>query len=368
MASCQNPNLVYLDGADVPEGDSRLVRFLGRASSAIERGLLTLHDGIVNPSTGELDRSAAVPVLTPCGRCPACLANKAGEFALRCYLENKMQSDDRITLFLTMTYDGDNVPFDSTVTDPAYNGSLNYDHPRYFLKDLRDYVQSLIYEGSVSLWFWVDENGTRFFGSGVRYMFTGEYGDKTHRPHYHCILFGFPKILCDDFRPAGSRNGKQYYTSDFLGSLWGRGQVIIGSGEFGSAFYTASYSQKKTFSLDDFIIGRPESKSFYSLRPGIGYTYFYQNILPEIQRNASQGIYDAPTILLDNGRYCPMPQYFWRRLRLTNPDIYDKMKVQNYYSSFFEFAELLNADHYNGIDADMHKNAINNSSKINRIL
>jgi len=112
-------------------------------------GGLTLREPHDHPGEAEYLR-------LPCGTCVGCRLSRAREWALRCGLE--LSSHDT-TCWTTLTYDDAHVP-----------PTLEKRHLSAFVKRLRARMGG----------------GLRFFGSG-------EYGERTQRPHYHAILFGVPE-------------------------------------------------------------------------------------------------------------------------------------------------------------------------------
>jgi len=87
-----------------------------------------------------------------------------------------------------------------------------------------------------------------------RYYCVGEYGDKSHRPHYHGILFGIGPT-----------------EEEVIGKCWGKGFVQVGTAEVDSARYVAGYVLKKmTKSGDTRLMGRPPEFAIMSRKPGIG--------------------------------------------------------------------------------------------------
>lgn len=112
--------------------------------------------------------------------------------------------------FVTLTYSDETVPLD---------GSLCKRDVTLFMKRLRKKT-----------------------GKRLRYMLVGEYGDQTHRPHYHLLLYG------EDFKADRQlwRDGKNpLYTSKLLEETWGKGYAPIGELTFDSAAYVARYAMKK---------------------------------------------------------------------------------------------------------------------------
>ncbi len=94
----------------------------------------------------------------PCGQCISCRLKKAREWSIRIMNECSYYEKN---CFLTLTYDEEHLP-------SSY--SISKRELQLFLKKLRKKCKF------------------RYFGSG-------EYGDKSMRPHYHIILFG---VGCND--------------------------------------------------------------------------------------------------------------------------------------------------------------------------
>lgn len=379
MPSCSRPNVVLLDPSP-DHGDTRLVKFLGAASRSYERYVVDCYsDHIIDQTSGEVAELANLPLLVPCGTCPACRANKCAEYGVRAYLESLTCPSDRENIFLTLTYSDYFLPRNKSFIrekyglgpvceHPAYNGDLDFDSVSSFFRELRRKVDALVQDGAIDPFYWTNSLGERCTSSGLRYMYAGEYGDKNHRPHFHLLLFGVPKILLDDRIPFGYHSGNQYYKLSLFNELWGYGDCLFGEASIGSAYYTAGYALKKAYSLDDSIIGRVPSKARFSTQPGLGYVYFNQFILPQILSNAAKGDYKLPKILLPNGKYAPIPKYFLDKLRLTNPDIYDKIKVESYYNNFFSWSDLMSDSDFVGLDHEFYKNTLSNLGNLNRSL
>src|SRR5699024_11074111 len=100
----------------------------------------------------------------PCGQCTHCRINKRRAWTLRNMLE--LEDWSGVASFVTLTYDEDHIPYPALV---------NRRDPQLFFKLLR-------YK----------------FGSPLRYFGCAEYGGRTHRPHYHFIIYGMaPELLTD---------------------------------------------------------------------------------------------------------------------------------------------------------------------------
>jgi hypothetical protein len=59
----------------------------------------------------------------------------------------------------------------------------------------------------------------------IRFFHCGEYGDKTRRPHYHALIFGygFPDKVLFKKQKSGD-----LFTSDILTKCWGMGHCLLG--------------------------------------------------------------------------------------------------------------------------------------------
>lgn len=135
----------------------------------------------------------------PCGKCEACNKNYRFQWSLRCFLESLIYNK---SYFLTLTYDDD------------YYNYASFKDVKRFLKDLRN-------------------NG--YF---VRYFGCSERGQKTHRLHFHLILFGI------DLKDL-ALNRFNKLVSKSLNSYWKYGFIQIDEFKPGHAFYVAGYVGKK---------------------------------------------------------------------------------------------------------------------------
>lgn len=219
----------------------------------------------------------------PCGRCPGCLLNRARQWRDRCIAESFYHKSN---YFLTLTYDDEHVPF-----GPSGNMTLRK-------KDLQDFWKRLRHE------------------TDVRYFACGEYGDTTHRPHYHAIAFGLdlPDITLNDFGHLESR---------ILTSKWSNGMVSIGEVNEKTCGYVARYTYKKAFKdlqlfYDTFQV-EPEF-TVMSRRPGIGSTFF-----------DDEGLYlynngKFPYSTEDGGRALYPTRYWQSLLERNYPELYEEVK------------------------------------------
>lgn len=197
------------------------------------------------------------PMVVPCQGCVGCRRKRAGEWTVRGTHEASLYLDN---CFVTLTFDDKLLPARDSWQIPA-NVGLHYPEFQGFLYRLRDK-----------------------YGSGIRYMVCGEYGDKLGRPHYHAIFFNFN--FPDRKKWYRSKQGHQVYTSESLTRLWGYGNCDLGSVTPQSIGYVSRYVMKKINgkladnhyewhdpSTGELFWRKPEFAE-YSLRPGIGHDWF----------------------------------------------------------------------------------------------
>lgn len=126
-----------------------------------------------------------------CGRCIQCQKNRANLWLVRLYHE---ASYHEASSFVTLTYDNDHIP-------PG--GLLRK-------KDAQDYIKRL----------------RKNTGLKLKYYLVGEFGERTHRPHYHIILFGISGTEAE------------------IKLAWPHGNVHVGSVQPESMKYVSKYCVK----------------------------------------------------------------------------------------------------------------------------
>ncbi len=229
---CLNPNLVR-SRLDCDTG-SIVTAFLGKA------GFVDPHD------FGEPYVDHEWYSTVPCGKCRECKMDYAKQWANRMILESQ---DWPTNLFFTATYNNYNLPINPSSGFPT----LDKRDVQLFMKRLRKY----------------------FTGRTIRFYFSGEYGTKTHRPHYHAILFNiglqdFPDRV---FHSYNELKQPRYY-SPTLEKLWGHGFILMSDVTWKTCNYVARYVDKKADREDvPMTDGEYDWEPEFSLcsrRPGIG--------------------------------------------------------------------------------------------------
>lgn len=155
----------------------------------------------------------------PCGKCLPCRINKRKMWTLRMLLELKMHDD---ALFVTLTYDDDHLVFNEDMVPQLCKHDV-----QTFLKRLRKRIGKL------------------------RYYVCGEYGENTHRPHYHMVLFGVSPL----FQPIIEKE-------------WSNGFCSFGTVTRESIQYVAGYVTKKLGNANNSNVNA--EFSCMSLRPALG--------------------------------------------------------------------------------------------------
>lgn len=225
----------------------------------------------------------------PCGKCLGCRLEYARQWAVRCVHEAQMHEQN---CFITLTYDEDHVP-----------EKLQYRDFQLFAKKLRKHI---------------DKNRQNKLDDEIRigYFVTGEYGDKTKRPHWHAIIF--------NWRPHDGRlqrtnaRGDKAFTSELLSTLWAKGITEFGDVTFESAGYCARYAAKKLIHGHDADNNfQPISKK--SSKHAIGKKFV---------EKYHESIFNLGIINLPNGSQCSIPRYYEKWLQKNRPDRWVKWITQ----------------------------------------
>lgn len=195
----------------------------------------------------------------PCGRCLECLKLRVNSWYIRLLNEKNSSLN---ALFVTLTYSDDNLRFSDNG-----NMSLDYRDTQLFWKRLRKAHPK--------------------DSPKIKYFLVGEYGTKTHRPHYHAIVFN-----CNP---------------DLIQKAWGLGQIHIGNAKEGSIYYTLKYALKRVgkWSKSD-EDDRNVEKALMSR--GLGLNFLTDDMVAFYQADVSR-----PVTLLD-GQKLPLPRYYRDKL------------------------------------------------------
>ena len=244
-------------------------------------------------------------VNVPCGHCVGCRLDKSRQWADRMMLE---LDHSKTAIFATLTYDPLNIPVACILDDGSALFTLDKRDVQLFMKRLRKF----------------------FTGREIRFYLSAEYGTETHRPHYHAILFG---LSLDDFPdrkvlPQRNRFGQFLYSSQVFYEIWKLGHCALADVSWQTCAYVARYCLKKlsddvpreTFELYNI---QPEF-ALMSRRPGLAGFYHLEH--PELIERSKQYFSDPNGVTPRTS--CQTPKFVFDKLQLTNPDLYDTIKLQ----------------------------------------
>ncbi|KAA6326507.1 hypothetical protein EZS27_024396 [termite gut metagenome] len=191
--------------------------------------------------------------VVPCGKCLACLSRRRAQWSVRLEKELAVSSS---AFFITLTY-AEDCPTSVSKRDC-----------QLFMKRLRKACEPY----------------------RLRYFLVSEYGTKSLRPHYHLILFNFPR--------------EQYDLHSVLFAAWDKGFFAVGTVTSKSINYTTKYCLAVA-NLPSYL-EKPFMLS--SRRPGIGACYLSDAVLSYHRA----GLVDY--ITKPDGVKVAMPQYYKDRI------------------------------------------------------
>lgn len=213
----------------------------------------------------------------PCGTCIGCIKAHAQSWAFRCHLEATRHPNNA---FVTLTFDDEHLPF---TLDWRRDGAP-------FLKSLRQKAAGPI----------------RFFASG-------EYGSRTHRPHYHLLLFGVEPV------------GPKYHA--MVENSWRKGNIQMDPVTPARIAYCAGYTDKKSDDRFNSVAhADPETGEAWqppfiqmSRRPGLGSharPTYYGPLTKEDFNRYKTHINSWRLYAIQDGTKQPVPRYYhnaWRQ-------------------------------------------------------
>lgn len=220
----------------------------------------------------------------PCGKCFGCMKSRSLDITVRAVAESRMHD---FSSFVTLTVSDDKLLH-------VFPHGLEHRPFQLFAKKLRKKI------GKFS------------------FLMCGEYGARTMRPHYHCVIFGHR--FDDGFFDKGS---SLWIPSRVLHDAWSNGHVQVDEVNTNRMAYVAGYTCK------DFALGR--TKDFYkshglglpyvrwSRRPALGLRWFnaYKSDLLDDDYNFE--------FIIDGKKFNFSSRYFFSRLKLTDPEYCDIM-------------------------------------------
>lgn len=244
----------------------------------------------INMQNLPMSERIATHINVPCGKCAACLSRRRQTWNFR--LMNEVKHCDSC-YFVTLTYDDDHVNYKVV----NINGFVEYvpvvckRDVQLFLKRFRKKIEPF----------------------KIRYFLVSEYGPNSHRPHYHMLLFNFPKLLKDKL-------------DEYLSESWDLGFIRVDPVSPARVAYVTSYC------LDFSDLPEYLDKNFMlcSRRPAIGSAYLDELDNVEFHRRNV----DALCTIEANGKACKisMPRYY--RDKIFSDD--EKLAVASQSREYFD--------------------------------
>lgn len=203
-----------------------------------------------------------------CGVCPECLKTKSNAWALRAVYEAREHAQN---MMITLTYDSYIRRRGHIVGEQVSDRHVDVEDVQKFFKRLRRALPD---------------------GVKIKYMCAAEYGKRTHRPHYHCIIFGYCFPDCIPYKK--SKRGNPIYTSLMLTKIWGNGICTVDSKNVTAAVsrYCTKYIAKDAGAEDTFM----------TFSHGIGIEPLYREFLKSHDR----------THYMIDGKLYTIPRKVWQ--------------------------------------------------------
>lgn len=233
----------------------------------------------------------------PCGHCFTCRMQRANEWVLRCVHELEYHD---CAIFVTLTYDSAHIKVRDYIDEDGCIGS------RYTLcyKDFQDYMKRL---------------RKKYPDNNIRYIVAGEYGDRTKRPHYHAIIFGYRPPSELDMIVQYNKHGDPLYDNMEIVDMWRQGYITYAPATVETICYVAQYTLKKAFNDDDWKLekyGIEKPTLHMSTNPAIG-SQWYEDNKPDLTMNM---FYNTK----DGARSSTVPRYYLKLAERNNDKSFKK--------------------------------------------
>lgn len=257
--------------------------------------------------------SRGYPYQVPCGKCIACQNNKRSSLSLKLRLE---EYTSKYCYFLTLTYDDEHLPLFSLGRDTCatefiriypYSERLRSDslisdfcsdfyefdndfidkmdyYSDFVLNYERKYGKHCVYgHGLYALLYYRDiqlflkrlrKHIFKYYEEKIRFYIIGEYGTKSLRPHWHCLLFFNSSALSQAFENCENvgTTARPCYCPRFLRPFWEFG-ICDSKRTNGEAYnYVSSYVNQSS-NFPKLLVLLSNQKAYHSIQLG--------QILPE---------------------------------------------------------------------------------------
>ena len=162
-------------------------------------------------------------VTVKCGKCDTCKRQKAQEWAIKLINESKYHTE---ACFITLTFDNKILLDKNSKAVKKYGASPGFVFKiEYSMKYFQKFIKRL---------------RKKFSEKYISYFHVAEYGEKTHRPHHHAILYGIN--FNEDRKDCQvSKSGHPQMYSETLQSLWACGNTTLQDCNSNNIIYIAQY-------------------------------------------------------------------------------------------------------------------------------
>ena len=283
-------------------------------------------------------------LILPCGKCMLCTRRYRMHWVLRCMHEARFYDQ---MCYLTLTVDDRHIydvfprlssPVSDgrliSVDDAGVKETCSQPECRYHSlrhKPFQDFMKRLRrrLEYGVPVHRIIDgvPSFTKYHGEGkpLRYFMCGEYGDQTHRPHYHAIIFGF---FPPDVKALLGHKG--LFISDFLSQVWPFGFHTVAKVEPACVSYVAGYVDKKMDESRNVWMVEGVAPEYVAMSRGcsklgtggLGKSFF-DRYWRELYPLNDDGTFARDYALTVDGRKVKMPRYYDNLLCLQSKPTYD---------------------------------------------
>ena len=217
----------------------------------------------------------AFHTLVPCGHCMGCRLDRARVWADRMLLE--LKDNDYKALFVTLTYNNASLPVAWHVGYNYYDGFYEDVEPLVLDDDEEWIAAAAGAPATLSIrdtQLFMKRLRKTFKNRRLRFFLAGEYGPKTHRPHYHAIIYG---LTLSDFKDCRIKDfnklGQPRYISKSFEKIWGNGYCVLAPVNWNTCAYVSRYTMKKVYKSENPNAYSPDQLPPFctmSRRPGIG--------------------------------------------------------------------------------------------------
>lgn len=293
----------------------------------------------------------------PCGRCRGCRLERTRQWSVR--LMHEAQFHERVC-FITPTYRDEDLPGSRAATRPdglvPAARSPAPELPQRLVSSrtrethahgTRQDAASLSPDDLQAFTKRLNQHARRKFGVGIKYFAAGEYGEKTHRPHYHLAVFG-ESFVEDRVFHKNSKSGHPLYRSKTLARLWPHGNTDIGQLTFESAAYIAGYIFNKVLGTSETADALREKK--YRRTDEAGNDFWLQEEFVRMSKglgkawmaNYKSSAYPHDRVIV-NGKPAKPPRYYDKILEQVDQAMHDLVKQERVKNLVEEPPERLRA-------------------------